>query len=68
MGGRRSKRQANNGEEEDEATKKKQIPTERKQIRYTAPPHAPPEPRKAKEEDDRLPESQLRRWCGAASD
>ena len=48
--------------------KKKQIPTERKQIRYTTPPRAPPEPRKTKEEDDRLTESQQGTRCGAASD
>ena len=47
----------NNGEEEDEAMKKKQISMERKQIRYTAPPHAPIESRKMKEDGDHLPES-----------
>ena len=56
-GGGRSKCEANNGEEKDGATKKKQIPTERKQIRYTAPPRALLEPRKTKEEDDHLSES-----------
>jgi hypothetical protein len=39
--------------------KKKQIPTERKQIRYTAPPRTPLEPRKMKEE--RLPPEVLAR-------
>jgi hypothetical protein len=47
----------NNREEENEAMTKKQIPMERKQIRYIAPPRAPPQPRKTKEEDDRLLES-----------
>jgi hypothetical protein len=47
------KHEAQNREEEDEAMKKKQIPMERKQIRYTAPPRTPLEPRKTKEE--RLP-------------
>jgi hypothetical protein len=39
--------------------KKKQIPTERKQIRYTAPPRTPLDPRKMKEE--RLPPEVLAR-------
>ena len=47
---------------------KKQIPTERKQIWYIAPPCASPEPRKTKEEYDRLPESQLGRRCGTMFD
>jgi hypothetical protein len=41
---------------------------ERKQIRYIAPPRAPPQPRKTKEEDNRLLESQLGTRCGAVSD